>query len=562
MNIPSVQRHSPVPRVPWFLRTKKHLLLILALALGLPLTALTVGIVWNARRALYAQAVHENTTAARLAAQVVERHFDGLKRSVELAALSPTLQMAITRGDVAAGEIELRRLLDITVDFDRAFVTDAAGIERFDWPKDERVVGQSFAFRDWYKSVTRLDRTYVSEVYRRAALDQAAIVAIATPIGGAPGARAGYLVAQHRIDQLAARLAATDPGLGGKLTLIDQHEHWIARGESSVEPQPLESHSVAQTLITEKGTAAEGPDPETREPSLFSLAEVDALGWVVLAQQSKAQVLAPADRLQRWILFLSGLCVASVVLASFAWLDVFRRQHLALHLLQRQKDLLSGMIVHDLRNPIGVALISIESAKLGLPASATEVHADLDHAHAAAGRTLELVNVILDVMRMEDGVLRLQRSEDDIAELLREKVEEHRPLAKAGSIELEAHVPADPPRLLVDSRLLRRVVDNLIVNAIKHTQRGGHIDVTLESDANSDRARLRIVDDGEGMPPELLPRLFQKYGRIEGQKMSRAYDTGLGLLFCRMAVELHGGTIAAQSALGKGTAILIDLPRA
>jgi signal transduction histidine kinase len=104
------------------------------------------------------------------------------------------------------------------------------------------------------------------------------------------------------------------------------------------------------------------------------------------------------------------------------------------------------------------------------------------------------------------------------------------------------------------------VLDNLITNAVKHTPAGGSIEVALAGDPGKGLAILSVSDTGEGIQPEAMSLLFQKFAPIEGQTLKRPHDVGLGLVFCRMAIELHGGTIEAHSDLGRGTTFRIALP--
>lgn len=550
--------------VPWFLRSKPRLLLTLLVALALPLGAFTVAVSLHAQRTLEQQAVRQNRMSARLGAQVVEGHLEGLVSYIDNAGRSRSLAAAFEARDPAAIDTELALLVAGNRHFDRAFLADAAGVEWFGWPFDASVIGKSFAHRDWYKGVSSTGRTYLSELYHRASLDQGQAVAVATPLDSASGVRLGYLVAHHSIGRLTERLGALEGQDSSRITLVDHHRLLVVVGADPNSPiAGLGAHPLAQRMLDQEEESLSGPDPSTGKECLFSFARVPGFEWVVLAQQPIASVLAPAMTLQRWILGLSSLCLLVMLFLGFASLTVVRRQHVAVVELQRQKDLLSGMIIHDLRNPLAVALLAIDEVRqrtLAPGGHGESSDPDIEHAYAAMQRTLALVNLLLDVMRMEDGALRPVRTPADLAAIVQAKVEEYRPMARSGSILIEAHATPAPPPLDVDAKLLARVIDNLIVNAIKHTPKGGAIQVKLEHEFGAPNVVLSVEDNGEGMPPQALPRLFKKYGRVDGQSMGASHDTGLGLVFCRMAVELHGGTIEARSELGAGTTIRIELP--
>jgi signal transduction histidine kinase len=132
-------------------------------------------------------------------------------------------------------------------------------------------------------------------------------------------------------------------------------------------------------------------------------------------------------------------------------------------------------------------------------------------------------------------------------------------LAQDGKL-IRIETPPNLPPLSADQRLIRRVLLNLLSNAIKHTAPGTHI--TLRASAADTGLLLEVEDDGPGIAPENLERIFEKFGRLPGQAQTRQDNTGLGLTFCRLAVEAHGGTLSVASELGQGTTFRISLPAA
>ncbi len=224
----------------------------------------------------------------------------------------------------------------------------------------------------------------------------------------------------------------------------------------------------------------------------------------------------------------------------------------ALKDLQESKDLLTGMVIHDLRNPLTACLGSLDLAVAQATRSGGVPSRHLATATEATLSILELVNGIVDIMRMEDGKMPKNAEAVEIDSLIEARVNRYRPAAITNGLLLAYVSPNHIGPFVTDGALLGRVIDNLVVNAIKHTRRNGNVTITAERTATGGLV-VAVSDTGEGIPPEALGSLFQKYGRIEGQKLGRKYDTGLGLVFCRMAVELLGGTIAVVSEKGKGT---------
>jgi signal transduction histidine kinase len=249
-------------------------------------------------------------------------------------------------------------------------------------------------------------------------------------------------------------------------------------------------------------------------------------------------------------------CFGAIFFAAFRISDFLRRQNQALLALEEAKNLLIGMVVHDLRNPLTAAIALIEVAHADLPPSLTQLQTDLANALFSCRRMLAMITVLLDTTRMEDGKMPITKGSHDLAHLVRSKTEEYGAAARGRGLRLVSKTPERPVEAHIDANLVGRVVENLITNALKHTQHGGEVAVELEAPAGATSLRLKIRDNGEGIAAEHLPLLFEKYGRVAGQTQG----TGFGLVFCRMAVELHGGSIAVESRLGEGTLFSIELP--
>jgi len=455
----------------------------------------------------------------------------------------------------------LQELVKTNGHFDRAFLASGAGIEVCDWPPDPTVLGKSFAFRDWYRGVSSLQATYVSEVYLRAGAPRLDVVSVTTPVRAPDGDTAGYLVAQYPLATLSRRLQSIWPAGLGKVRLIDHHGHLAeARAEPEDDPLVVSSALVAEALAGRESSSIER-DPGTGADSLRTFAPVPAIGWVVSAEQPADAVHAPAVALQHAIVASSVLCLLGMLALGFSCLEVVRRHHLALLELQELKQQLGGMIVHDLRNPLTAAILSIDLVGEASAALGEEARRDLRNAALSARRMRALIDSILDVMKMEAGAMELRRAPADLAALVHAKVDEYRALAGAGALRLEPVVPAAPVRAEVDAGLLARVLDNLIANAIKHTPAGGRVEVRLAEEDAAGPIALSVSDTGEGIPPEDLPRLFQRFARATGQTLGQAQDAGLGLVFCRLAVELHGGRIGVESTPGRGSTFRLELPR-
>jgi PAS domain S-box-containing protein len=233
-------------------------------------------------------------------------------------------------------------------------------------------------------------------------------------------------------------------------------------------------------------------------------------------------------------------------------------------LLDQMREDLTHALVHDLRNPIAGISGSLEMLADDQRAGASWARHDmLATARANAQRMLGLVDSILDVSRLESGRLPLERQPVQLGILVAEALQLQESLIAEKQLRVENALPADLPLVLADSRLTIRVLHNLLDNAIKFTPKGGTIRVTahaaaLDGESSGKQVMVTVSDSGPGIPAPLQGRLFQKF--VSGSLPGRG--SGLGLAFCRLAVEAQGGRIWADSAAGTGTSVTFTLPLA
>jgi signal transduction histidine kinase len=181
----------------------------------------------------------------------------------------------------------------------------------------------------------------------------------------------------------------------------------------------------------------------------------------------------------------------------------------------------------------------------------------VDVARQGGQRLLNMINAILDVNRLESGQMPLEREPVRLDIIAAEIVEMEQVLTHNKRLSLENQVRSDLPLVSVDVELLRRVLQNLLGNAIKFSRPDGRIALAAQADpTNPQQVIVSVKDDGPGIAPDLQARLFQKFasGRVRNR------GSGLGLAFCRLVVEAHGGRIWAESTLGSGAAFYFSLP--
>lgn len=224
-------------------------------------------------------------------------------------------------------------------------------------------------------------------------------------------------------------------------------------------------------------------------------------------------------------------------------------------LLERMREDLTHMLLHDLRNPLTLIHLALETLHQDLQGTlSSELQSMLDIARTNVNKMTSLINNILDVSRLESGQMPIQPVPVHIPQVAAEVLRIHEPLSQAHGVELVNEVPADLPPAWADPRLTERVLDNLVENAIKYTPSGGR--VWVHAQVKGERLLLSVSDTGPGIPPEVKARLFQKF--VTGKQAGAG--SGLGLAFCRLAVEAQGGHIWAESEAGRGTTFTFSLP--
>lgn len=227
----------------------------------------------------------------------------------------------------------------------------------------------------------------------------------------------------------------------------------------------------------------------------------------------------------------------------------------------RLKDEFLATVSHELRTPLNAIIGWSEMLRDGVLDEATAARAIETIARNAESQA-QLIEDILDVSRIITGKLRLNIGPVDAATVINAAIDSVQLAAEAKSIQLE--VVLDPSARLVsgDAGRLQQVVWNLLSNAIKFTPRDGCVRVRLER-AEDSSAQISVSDTGCGISPEFLPFIFDRFRQADGSSTRRHGGLGLGLAIVRHLVELHGGTVQAESAgEGQGSTFIIRLPLA
>ena len=226
--------------------------------------------------------------------------------------------------------------------------------------------------------------------------------------------------------------------------------------------------------------------------------------------------------------------------------------------LQREKDSLVQLIVHDLRSPLNAVMLSLEyvAQEVRTRQAGSDLTEALEDARSTAHRVSSMVAQILDTAKLEEGQLALDRAPLGTGDLLKKVRQQLAPMARDKRVEVKVEAPLD---LAVrgDVRLLGRVIENLLSNSIRHTPAGGKI--LLAAGREGGDCRLSVHNSGEPIKPDERERIFAKFqqGSAEGARLG---GWGLGLYFCRMVVEAHGGRISVEDVEGWTASFVVRMP--
>jgi two-component system sensor histidine kinase/response regulator len=225
--------------------------------------------------------------------------------------------------------------------------------------------------------------------------------------------------------------------------------------------------------------------------------------------------------------------------------------------LEVMRDELVHWIVHDMRSPLQGAMLGVQLLSMQLDPVLTErQRGSLDRTLGILRHVAEMTSAVLDVSRLEEGRFPLHLDSCELKGILQRAIDDLRPLVAHLRIDVEA--PAGTVELRADANLVERILVNLIANAAKFTPAGGELRVAILE--RGPLVRVEVTDTGPGIPARHREFIFEKFGQAEARREHCKYSSGLGLAFCRLAVEAHGGSIGVESEVGRGSTFWFELP--
>ena len=239
--------------------------------------------------------------------------------------------------------------------------------------------------------------------------------------------------------------------------------------------------------------------------------------------------------------------------------DELQQRYEELRRLEAMREGLTQMIVHDLRGSLSEIVGYLQLLEMEQYISSEKAAQDyFQGLNASAQTSMDMTTSMLDLAKMEAGEMQLDLEEVGLEELIAEVEVGMNALLQQDGLKLEIERAGDLPLLQVDREILRRILVNIIGNAAKFSPAAGCITVAAQAQGGS--VRVSVEDEGPGIPAAFRERIFDKFGQVENRQSGAKYSTGLGLAFCKTAVEAHGGEIGVDSEEGQGSRFWFKLP--
>lgn len=236
-------------------------------------------------------------------------------------------------------------------------------------------------------------------------------------------------------------------------------------------------------------------------------------------------------------------------------IDLVKRQRDDLMRLGLLKERLTAFLVHDLKNPVNSMDLRAQQA-LRDPDLSERGRRSLLHIRDETRTLLRLILNLLDISRSDEGALQVRHADVPVDELTANIIDELELRAAGSGVRIERHLAS--PTIRCDYDLMRRVLANLVENAIRHAPEESAIGISVTTEG--DHVRIEVSDQGPGVPAEQRERIFDPFVQLEsGERVQTRLGRGLGLTFCRVAVEAHGGRISVEDAK-PGATFAIVLP--
>lgn len=520
-----------------------------------------------------AASVHELIEAehATAVANLAERMTKDINEGVSLAhaiASVPITVKAVEEHNSYTLSSRLKAVVVAYPSIDHAYITDSEGRLWSEFPSASGSYGTSLADTDWYRFVRERGKPYVGGVALRTDIySQKPVVEIAVPIRSATGAFLGGMVFEYHADQITKWLQNAKIAHGGHLYVVDHRGMLVAHPTYALERTlyaeyanivPIQHALSGATLIQEY----DDPLSAQRMIATFLPVTIGRNTWVVVAAQP-AELAYGELRTVRRNITLAGASLSLITLLLIFALARTSAKNLRLNRDLESKNTtlrdITSFVSHQLRAPVTAmrwtleSLLDGDSGELG-----AAVRTEVQGLYNVVIQNGELINDILNVSRLDRGVIEVKLNSVALADIAERAVRDYRTLAEKAGLKLEIVQSLQTISVLADGDKLAEAVSNAVSNAIKHTKSGG---ITLKLRSDDRFGYIDVTDTGEGMSPEILSHLFDRTG-IKGGNTDSAQSTGLGLFIARQFTRLMGGDVTVSAEVGKGSTFTYSVPLA
>lgn len=510
----------------------------------------------------------ENLSATTNVSQLIVQDFKRIADIAYAVASVPGTKDAVRRKDDLAMRTRLKAVVLAYPQIDRVFITDRRGMLWTDYPQVPGVFGKSQENSDWYKGLSARWKPYISNVYVRPHDPESPVIAIATPVYDETGRVIGALVVEYRTRLIHRWLQDIRVGRSGSAFIIDGKGSAVAHPGIPAEDSIHAEYAGVEPIVRSRSgglvLTEEYADPLTgkRMMASFQPLSVGANTWIVAAQQDIAEAYKPLEEV-RLNISLAGAVLTLITFGMVVAIAVVSRRNERLNkeLAVKNRTLqdITSFVSHQLRAPVTAMRWSIEGMLDGDYGPVTDqLKEPLNELHTVAIQNGELINDILNVSRIDRGVIEVKTEPVKLAEIAERALRDYRVAVEKAGLSLRLEGMDLPAVVMADKEKMAESVTNAISNAIKHTKKGG---ITVRLRADDRFGYIDVSDTGEGMTPEIMANLFSRTG-VKGANTNSAQSTGLGLYIARNFMQLQKGDIVVSSEPGKGSTFTYAVPLA
>jgi len=527
-------------------------------------------------RELTDSALSRRLSIAELSASTLSEKFDRMIGiGIALATRVQFRKLIADKKWVEAAQI----LRDVPKDFpfiERLFLADIDGTEMADIPELPGVVGKNFAYREWYKGVSQNWEPYISPVYKRAAVPQRNVFAIAVPIKGDSDEVLGILVLQTDLEEFFTWAREIEIGPGGFVYVVDSkgqlafHPEYPAQGEI----MDFSEVPVVQKVLQGKSNVEVTYNPIEKEKRISAYVPVE-FGWGVIAQQPVDSAFAFMNKQMNRILIGYVLILLFCILVLWLAVHILRQRRQAiedqrvmvelerrvaerteqLEATNKELESFSYSVSHDLRSPLraieGFSLILEEDYGSKLDAEGQRL---LDVVKDNAKRMSMLIDDLLSFSRLgRQAINPMQINMNDLVNEVYEELQN-----QSGTANPARFVAHPLPEARADRSLIRQVWVNLLSNAVKYSSACAEPMIEIGGDINNKENIYYVKDNGAGFDMQYYDKLFSVF-----QRLHRPEDfpgTGVGLAIVNRVITRHGGRVWAEGKVNDGATFYFTLP--